>query len=141
MIMTINILAVVVATVFQFIVGAVWYSVLFGKLWGRIHGFDKLSKETQDKLKKEITPYYAVQLIVTIVTSVILAILLINLPQGNPYVIAFLVWLGFTVPAQTSAIIFGNDDKKWLVKKLAVQAGAALACIEVAAIVLTMFSR
>lgn len=137
----VNLLAALIATVAQFAVGAVWYTFIFGKLWGEIHGFHKLPKETQDKMKKEITPYYAVQFVVTLLASVVLAILITNLPQSNPYVVAFLVWLGFTVPAQASAIIFGNDDKKWLVKKLAVQAGAALVCLEVAALVLSLFSR
>lgn len=139
MIFEVNLLAVLIATVAQFAVGAIWYTLLFGKLWGEIHGFHKLPKETQDKMKKEITPYYAVQFVVTLLASVVLAILIASLPQASPYVIAFLVWFGFTVPAQTSSIIFGNDDKKWLVKKLSVQAGGSLAALEIAALVLSMF--
>src|SRR5215213_8329101 len=75
----VNLLAVVIATLLQFVVGAVWYTFIFGKLWGEIHGFHKLPKETQDKMKKEITPYYALQLLVTIISSFVLAILITNL--------------------------------------------------------------
>jgi hypothetical protein len=31
------------ATLAQFVVGAIWYTPLFGETWGQIHEFDKLS--------------------------------------------------------------------------------------------------
>ena len=138
--MNINYFAIFLATVAQFICGAIWYSVFFGKLWGKIHGFDKLSKVTQQKMMKAMGPVYGVQFLVTVVTTVVLSVFIGILPQGwNIYCMAGLLWLGFIVPAQTSAVLFGGTENKWIVTKIAVQAGAAFVCIEVAAFILSLF--
>ena len=138
--MYLNYWAILGAAVLQFIVGAIWYSLLFGKLWGKMHGFDNLPKETQQKMMKEVGPFYIVQFIVTIVTTFILAIFITYLPADwNPYAMAGFFWLGFVVPTQVSSVIFGGTPGKWIVKKIAVQAGASLICLEVAATVLHFF--
>ncbi len=135
--MSLNFIAIVVATVLQFIFGAVWYSALFGKLWGKIHGFDTLSKEVQARMMSEMGPYYTVQFLVTILTTIVLAIFIEYVPQNwNPYGMAFFFWIGFIVPTQVSAVIFGGTPREWIVKKIAVQAGAAFGCLQIAAAVL-----
>ncbi|CAN5206544.1 DUF1761 domain-containing protein [soil metagenome] len=136
--MDINILAVIVATVLQFMAGALWYGPLFGKMWMKIHHCDGLSKEELAKMQKEIMPYYGLQFLVTLVTTVILGILIKNLPQYSAHYLAFLLWLGFIVPTQISAIMFGNDEKKWFVQKTSIMAGAAFACVMIAATVFSM---
>jgi hypothetical protein len=115
--------------------------VLFGKLWWKIHGFDKLSKEVQQKMMKEMGPFYGLQAAVTLITSIVLAILLTDPVQNwSPFMIAFFLWLGFVVPTQVSAVIFGGTEGKWITKKIAVQAGASLACLEAAAVVFSLFT-
>ena len=133
--MSINYLAVILATVVQFIIGAVWYSALFGKLWGKIHGFDKLPKETQQKLMKSMGPFYALQALVTLVTSFVLYLFIAYLPLWNAYAMAGFFWIGFVVPAQVSAVIFSNTERKWMLTKVAVQSGASLLCLEAATVV------
>lgn len=137
--MQLNFVAIIVAGVVQFILGAVWYSFLFGKLWGEIHGFNKLPKEVQQKMMKEMGPFYGVQAIVTLITTVILALFITNLSAWNPYAMAGFFWIGFVVPTQVSAVIFGGTESKWIVKKIAVQAGASLICLEAAAAILHAF--
>lgn len=138
--MYLNYTAIVIATVLQFIFGAVWYSFLFGKLWGKIHGFDKLSKDVQQKMMKQMGPFYGVQFLITLVTTFVLALFIAALPQDwNAFGMAGFFWLGFVVPTQISAVIFGGTESKWIVKKVAVQAGAALGCLEIAATVLHFF--
>ncbi len=135
--MQLNYTAILIATVLQFICGAVWYSFLFGKLWAKIHCFDQYSKEEQQKMAKGMTPFYIVQFIVTLITTFVLALFIAGLPSDwNPYGIAFFFWLGFVVPTQVSAVIFGGTEGKWIVKKIAVMAGASLLCLLVAAAVL-----
>lgn len=134
-----NYLAILIATAAQFGVGFLWYGPLFGKLWGKMHGFDKLSKETQQKMMKGMGPIYGIQLLVTIITTVVLAIFISYQPSWNPYAMAGFFWLGFTVPAQVSSVLFSNTPKEWMVKKIALQMGAALICLEVAATILSMF--
>lgn len=132
-----NYLGILLATVAQFIVGAVWYSFLFGKMWGRIHGFDKLPKNVQNKMVKEMGPFYGIQFLVTVITTIILAYFK-SLENINLFYFAFLIWFGFIVPAQISAVIFGGTDKKWIVKKVLVQSGAALVCLEFASLILLL---
>ncbi len=137
--MQVNFLGIILATVAQFIMGWVWYGPLFGKLWGKIHGFDKLSKEVQQKMMKAMAPFYGLQLLVTVVTAAVLSVVLTNLPAWNAYTLAGLLWLGFVVPTQVSGVIFGGTESKWIASKIAVQAGGALACLLVAAFVLSIF--
>jgi hypothetical protein len=138
--MELNYIAILIAVVLQFIFGFIWYGPLFGKLWGKIHGFDKLSKEVQQKMMSEMGPYYALQLFVTVVTTFVLAIFITNLPGWNPYGMAGFFWIGFVVPAQVSAVIFGGTEKKWILKKIGIQAIAAFGCYMIAAAVLSNMS-
>lgn len=138
--MELNYTAILIATIAQFIFGAIWYSVFFGQLWGKIHGFDKLPKATQEKMMKAMGPFYALQFLVTLITSLVLAIFITTLPENlSPFVMAALMWLGFILPAQVSSVIFGGTEAKWIAKKIAVQAGAALGCVEIAALILSSF--
>lgn len=140
--MELNYLAILLASVAQFAVGAVWYSFLFGKLWGKIHGFDKLPKEVQQKMMQEMGPYYILQAAVTIITSVIFAVLLSSTSENlNSFILALLLWIGLVVPTQVSAVIFGGTESKWLVKKIAVQAGASLLCLQAAAAVFYFMAK
>lgn len=55
----INYWALIGATLFAFILGAVWYSpLMFGNLWAKINGSDKYTKEELAKLEKEMTKFY-----------------------------------------------------------------------------------
>ncbi len=137
--MSINYAAVLVASVAEFIVGAIWYMPVFGKAWGEIHGFPKLSKAEQAKAQKQMMPMLAVQFMGTLLTTAVLAELMRALPDYSVYSLAFLVWIGFFVPTQASAVIFGGTEGKWVVKKIAIMAGASLLCLLVAAAILGVF--
>lgn len=138
--MQINYLSILLATIVQFIIGAIWYMPLFGKLWGKIHGFDKQSKATQEEMMKSMMPLLGVQLFFTLVTSIILYIFIYFLPHDwNVYALAGFFWIGFVVPTQVSAVIFGGTDPKWIVTKIFVMVGASFLCLEAAAIVIHFF--
>ena len=129
--------AVLVATVVQFAVGALWYMGLFAKQWGEMFGFDKLSKAKQKEMQSQMGPYYALQIAVTLVTSYILAHFVATYPDTNAYKLAVWLWLGFVVPTQVSAVIFGGVDAKWIPRRIAIMAGGSLACLLAAAAVFT----
>lgn len=135
--MEINYTAVLLATVANFIVGAIWYMPIFGNLWGKIHGFDKLSKKEQEAAQKGMAPLLAVQVVITFVTALALAKLHVLLPNYSLYEMALLVWVGFVVPTQIAAIIFGGTDKKWFVQKTLIMSVGALICLQVAAAIIT----
>ncbi len=131
--------AIALAAVAQFVVGMAWYSALFGKVWGQIHGFDKLSKEAQKEMMAKMGPFYAVQLLLTVLTTAVLAQFLFITPDYSPYFITFWIWFGFIFPAQASAVFFGGTPPEWMIKKTAIMAGAALACLMAGAAVLQAF--
>ncbi len=140
--MELNYLAIVVATVLQFIAGWIWYMPLFGKAWGAMHGYDRLSKEEQDKAQKEMGPQLGIQFVGTLVMTTVLALFVAGLPaEWNTYGIAGFFWLGFVVPTQASAVMFGGTPRGWMLKKTAIMAGGSLVSLMIAAAVLSFFSN
>ena len=137
--MHLNYLAILLATIAQFIIGAIWYMPLFGNLWGKIHGFNKVPKEKQQEMRKGMMPLLVVQFIMTLVTTVVLALFLTYIPSWNPYAMAGFFWIGFVVPTQVGAVIFGGTDGKWVLTKIAIMAGGSILCLEAATIILRMF--
>lgn len=137
--MEVNLLAVLAATVVMFGIGAFWYMVPFGSIWGKIHGFDKLSKKEQEKMQKEMGPWYGVQLVVTIASAYVLALLMNLLPNESQYFIAFLVWLGFVLPTTASNMIFGGSPEGYVWHKIAITSGEALVHLLAAAWVISLF--
>ena len=134
--MNVNYWAVLVAAVADFIIGAVWYMPIFGDLWGKIHGFDKLSKKEQDEARKGMGPLLLVQFIITIITAWTLAKLHVVVPAYSIYSLALLAWVGFVVPTQLAAIIFGGTDPKWVIQKALIMAGGSLVCLQAAAFII-----
>lgn len=129
--------AIIVASLAQFAFGAVWYTPVFGKLWGKIHGFDTRSKTEQQKMMKSMGPLLGMQFVVTIVTTVVLSMLLMGTTSAwSAYVFAGLCWLGFIVPTQVSAVLFGGTEPKWIVTKILIMAGGSLGCMMIVAAVL-----
>jgi len=135
--MQLDYFAIFAASLLQFLFGAVWYTPVFGKKWGQIHGFDKVPKEEQEKMMKKMGPLLATQFVVTVVTTVVLAMFMTALPSDwNPYGIAAFFWIGFIVPTEVSAVIFGGTEPKWICTKLSIMAGGSLGCMMIAAAVL-----
>ncbi len=130
-----SLLTIALATVAQFIAGAVWYTPLFGKLWGKIHGFDKLDKKTQQKMMSEMGPIFGVQIAMTIVTSIVLVVLHATFPSYSLTMLTFLVWLGFVVPAHVSGILFSNTPKQWMLTKSLIMAGGSFVSLLLGAMV------
>ena len=129
----VNIVAVLVAAVAQFIIGAIWYMPLFGKLWGKIHGFDEYDADTQKAMQKQMLPLLALQFVLGFLTAYVLAHLMTLVDSASIYKFAFLLWLGFIVPTQIGAVIFGDTKPKWFVSKTMIMAGGSLACVMTAA--------
>ena len=134
----VNLWAVAAATVVMFIIGAFWYMVPFGKLWGKIHGFDKLSKAEQTRQQKAMGPWYGAQVVVTVLSAYVLALLIAMLPDQSPYFIAFLVWLGFVLPTEASSQIFGGAPEGYVWHKIGISVGESLLHLLAASWVITL---
>ncbi|MBP9686852.1 MAG: DUF1761 domain-containing protein [Candidatus Doudnabacteria bacterium] len=134
--MELNYAAILVATVAQFIFGAIWYTPIFGKTWGKIHGFDQVPPEKQKEMMKDMWRPLLAQLVFTFVTTFVFALLWSGFPASwNVYGLAFFFWLGFVLPTQVAAVMFGGTKPGWVLTKIGIMAGAGLGCMEIIALV------
>lgn len=137
--MEVNLTAVLVATVAMFVVGGVWYGVIFGKTWGKIHGFDKLSAKKQKEMQSQMAVPYLGQLVVTFLTAWALAFFMAEVPELSIWTLAFYTWIGFMLPMQYGAIVFGGAPEGKATVKFLISAAASLACALVGVWVLSLF--
>src|SRR5256885_9357373 len=100
----INILAVLVAAVLTFVLGAVWYSpVLFAKQWMAAQGYTP--EKLEEMKRRGVTRAYAVSVLCYLVTAYVMALLAsytnsTTLAQG--LWLGFLSWLGVAAPVGRS---------------------------------------
>jgi hypothetical protein len=136
--MEVSIVAVAAAAVAMFVVGAIWYMGIFSKQWGHMHGFDTLDKKAQKDMQNKMGPYYFAQIIVTIFSAFALAKLAALYPDYSIYGLTLLVWFGFVVPAQVSAVIFGGTKPEFITQKIAIMSGETIVHLLVAAWVISL---
>ncbi len=135
----INFLAVALAVIAQFVLGAFWYGpLLFGKQWMKFNDCEGLSKVELQKMQKAMTPFYGLQLFITIVTTLVLALFIQAVPMLSPFAVASFIWLGFVVPTQISSVIWGKDQRKYFLLKLSIMAVNAFISLMLAAWILTL---
>ncbi len=127
---------IAVATIAQFIFSWIWYMPLFGKIWGKMHGFDQVAADKQKEMMAGMWKLLGLQLVFTIITTVVFAKLLgvIN-TDWSIYCVALMFWLGFILPTQAAAVMFGGAPEGWMTKKLVISTMASLICMEIIAIV------
>lgn len=91
------------------LVGFLWYGPVFGKIWSRATGMDRLSEAERQQAQKAAMPGYAVSLVGSAVAAVLLDFLVDWAQPGSPYAgasgalagvsIAFTAFLAFHVPS------------------------------------------
>jgi len=69
----INYLAVLVAAVVYFVIGAVWYMGLFGKIWSELMGFNKLSKKEEKAMKEKMGISMAINFVACLLAAYCMA--------------------------------------------------------------------
>jgi hypothetical protein len=136
--MSINIWSVVAATVAMFAVGGIWYMALFSRVWGKIVGLDKMTKKQREEMSKGMGVLYGMQIVVTVLSAAMLAYFMGQVDIAW-YMLAFFLWLGFIVPTEVSAVIFGGTDTKMALPKIMISIGGSLASTLVGAWVISLF--
>ena len=106
----VNILAVIVAAVATFILGAVWYSpVLFARQWMQAHGYTP--EKVEEMRQKGMARAYAVSVLCYLAMAYVLA-LLASYTQATSLAhglwLGFLAWLGFAAPLGLTAHMFSD---------------------------------
>lgn len=134
----VNYLSIVVATVVQFVLGAFWYSpLMFGKMWMSIMEVSHYTKEELQKMQKTMMPYYLLQIVITFVTTWVLAHFIGANQSLVSYLITFWVWIGFVFPTSVSSIVWGSTKRKYWLKQIAISGGMQLIGLMLATYILT----
>ena len=140
--MTINFTLIIVATIVQFVLGALWYSpLIFGNVWMNImKDGGTCTKEEMEKMQKELIPFYFLQLFLTLITTWVLAnnIAYANVTGAAVYYYAGFMWLGYMMPVSVSSVVWANTKKKYWAKQIAVMVGGQFIFLMVAAFILSL---
>lgn len=140
--MELNYTLILVATVAQFVLGAVWYSpLLFGKWWMQIMEKENMTSEALQKLQKEMVPFYAVQFVITLLFTFVLAMFIYYLQMANvgfhAYGVAGWVWLGFVLPVQIGSVVWANTKQMFWVKQIFIMTSYQLVALMLTAFILS----
>jgi len=104
----VNYLAVLVAAIAAFAVGALWYSVLFGKVWRREMGV--VEGSSMSGMGKSMVGGFIATLVMVWVLAYFYALNYINtLPTA--LMLAALFWLGFIATVMTNIVWY--EKKSW----------------------------
>ena len=141
--MELNYTLIIVASLAQFILGALWYSpLIFGKWWMEIMEVTTIPKEEMQRMQKAMAPFYGLQLILTILFTLVLAMFIHYLQMANvgfhAYGVAGWIWLGFIMPTQVAGVVWANTKRKFWIKQIFVMTSYQLAGLMLAAFVLSM---
>lgn len=136
-----TILSIVLASVALYIIGAVWYSALFGKTYAKVMGAESCTPEEMKKMQAEMKPAYIIQFFTTIVTVWMLSsqINFLNLHGAAPYIYGVFIWIGYILPTQISMILWSQTKKPYWFKQILISGGNQLVSVLVAVLILTLF--
>ena len=137
--MHINMIAVLVAVVANFILGFIWYTPLFGKAWAKENGFDTSIKPKPGEMAKGM--------IFMVIGNFLMAFVFAHNIMAWSYVpgstemsmvskvmsSTIFTWLGFYVPVDLSAVAW--ERKSW--KLFGINTGYHFMMLLVAAVILT----
>jgi magnesium-transporting ATPase (P-type) len=127
--MKINYLAVFVAAVVHFIIGGLWYGLIFGNKFIEISGW------TPAQLEKIAAESHWTQYAVAFATSVVLVYIMAHLIQytgakgvAGGMQTAFWLWLGFVATTQLATVIFEQRKLGLYLLNIGYQLVAGLIC-------------
>lgn len=121
------ILKIILLTVVVFIGGSLWFSKLFGKTWMKIH---HNKDKTPEEVKKDMKGMWKLMTAEFVLTFIINLTLFFIASASDSLSVAlittFIMWFGFILPTTVSNVIWGGDDRKWMVKKIAISSSYRL---------------
>lgn len=116
----------ILGAIISALVGTFWYSMKtpMGKIHLASLGFTRLSKDEQERKMREMKPrmwkYYLVQILLSFLSSVFIAFIMIAQKAfGSAVVYGEVagVWLCFVVPIIGQSLLWGNVDQQLRWKK------------------------
>ena len=121
--------AILVAAIAMFAVGALWFTVIFGRLWSRLMNFtpEASAKAMQGGMTTKMIAMFTLNLISA---SVLPMFLLLSYSQF--LFVVFIIWIGFTLPAPVNTYLWEGKS----LKLVAINAGGSLAAFVAGSIAL-----
>ena len=116
----VNYVAVLVAAVASMIIGGLWYSVLFGKVWMNLSGMDE--KKVAAAKKKGMAASYVAAYVGSAVMAYVLAHFAKYAGAATPLdgaMAGFWAWLGFVVPVISGTVLWEGKPMKLFILKVA----------------------
>ncbi len=108
---TLNWLAIIVATLSTFVIGAVWYGPVFGKVWMQENGF------TEEDLKEaNMAKIYSTAFILELIMAINLALFLKGLSVQEGLLYGFFTGFGWIAMAMGVNYLFSrNTIRLWFI--------------------------
>jgi hypothetical protein len=116
--------SILLGAVVMFVVGAVWFTVLFGKLWSRLMNFgpEAMAKTKAGGMGGKMAMMFFLNLVSGLVLYCLLSQLLV-FSYYEFFTILLLVWFGFTLPSLINTYLWEGKP----VSLVLVNAGGSLA--------------
>lgn len=138
----INMVAILIAVVANFVLGFIWYTPLFGKVWGKEMGFDMTQKPPSGALIKGMVIMIIGNFLMAWVLSHNMAAWSIvaasgtmpTTPMSMGISAAIFTWLGFFLPVDLNTIAW--EMKSW--KLFFINTGYHLVSLLVVAVILAI---
>ena len=137
--MSINWLVFIGVIIVQYVIGALWYSLIFGKQWILInHPEGRPSKKEMEEMGKTATPYYVIQLVLTTVTAYFQWVFVME-NMDKWLETSLLIWVGFLVPMIIQTIIWSDPNNKRKLTQVGIMALHSLVTVILAGWAFAMF--
>lgn len=135
----VNYIAILIAGIVSMGIGFLWYSpMVLGKPWMKEKGY---TSEGLKKAQKEMGPLYGFSFLLSLLMAYVLSHVMTMAQNFFSYpalstglTSAFWMWLGFIMPVQATATIFGQ--KNW--KLFGIDTGYQLASVAAMGIVIAL---
>lgn|SRR3989338_7047436 len=113
--MAMNYLAILVATIANYVLGALWYGPLFGKIWIKEMGWNekKLKEMQTPQMKRKIMRSYIGMFITSLIMVGVLAYILSLIGSATilqTMTVASLIWLGFLATTGLGSIFWESKS-------------------------------
>jgi hypothetical protein len=111
--------AILAAGLLNVLIGMLWYSVLFGKAWIHLMGFDRLSSAEKKKMMEKAKPGYFFAFGASLLMSFCMGH---EVQSGENFyhvtgmaaglMAGFWIWLGFLVTSQLNSVLWEGKSPK-----------------------------
>ncbi len=110
---SINVWAVIVGGVAHWVIGALWYMVLFAKPWSKLKGIDA---NAEGDRSNPLLCFAALVIGVVMAAGLAVVLSLVGHPPiGISIAIALIVWVAFTGAPAFANAIFGGSVALWAI--------------------------